>query len=116
MSDEYKLINNRLLSFDEKNLLSFLLKKANICKTKEWLDSVKIFPFENDGMGSYFFFETSYTSIASDVLFKDIDGIVVLATLFVSTKNEPCEVDIWKMNYTPLLKIPDIIEDLRADT
>ena len=82
---------------------------------KNWLDSLKVFPFEDGGMGSYYFLESSYTSIASDVLFKDQDGIVVLATLYVNAENEPCEVDVWKMNYTPLVQIPYVIKDLRQN-
>ncbi len=113
MLDAYKSVNSRLLSFDEKRLLSFLLAKANIYKTKNWLDSLIVIPFEDGGMGGYYIIESSYTSIASDIVFKDKDGIVVLATLYVNTENEPCEVDVWKMNYTPLEQIPFNIKDLR---
>ena len=84
MSDAYKSIKSRYLSSDEKRLLSALLLKARITKTVSWIDSIRIFPFDDGGMGSYYFLECHSLQVASDILFLDSDGICVLATLYVN--------------------------------
>ena len=105
--------NRRVLSEDEKRLLSGLLKKANINKPDSWMDSLLIMPMDDGGMGSYYISDESYTQIASDILFKDEDSVEVLATLYVNSNGEPCEVDMWKMNYSRVKRIPSNLEDQR---
>jgi hypothetical protein len=113
MSDAYKSIKSRYLSSDEKRLLSALLLKAGITKTVSWIDSISIFPFDDGGMGSYYFLECHSIQVASDILFLDSDGVCVLATLYVNNNYEPCEVDMWKMDYSSLKQIPQVIIDVR---
>ena len=105
--------NRRVLSEDEKRLLSGLLKKANINKPDSWMDSLLIMPMDDGGMGSYYISDESYTQLASDILFKDEDSVEVLATLYVNSNGEPCEVDMWKMNYSRVKRIPSNLEDQR---
>lgn len=112
ISEENKLISRRLTE-DEKRLLALLLLKASIIKTKDWLDSLWVTPLNDGGMGSYYIVEESFTKTASDILFVDEDSVPVLASLYVNNAGEPCEVDMWKMNYTKLLHIPNIIIDIR---
>lgn len=115
MSDAYKSIKSRYLSSDEKRLLSALLQRAGITKSISWIDSIKIFPYDDGGMGSYYIIECQSLQIASDILFVDADGICVLATLYVDSNNEPCEVDMWKMDYSSLKQIPQVIIDVRSE-
>lgn len=113
-SEETKSMDRRYLLDDEKRLLTVLLNKAGIFKPDDWLDSVLITPMNDGGMGSYFISKERYTSIASDVLFLDEDHIEVLASLYVNSAGEPCEVDVWKMNYSKLKRIPPVIVDIRV--
>ena len=36
---------------------------------------------------------------------KDSDGIDVLASLYLDQDHEICEVDIWKADFSPLIRI-----------
>lgn len=112
ISEESKLISRRLTE-DEKRLLSVLLLKASIIKTRDWLDSLWVTPINDGGMGSYYIFDEIFTKTASDILFMDEDSVPVLASLYINNAGEPCEVDMWKMNYTKLLHIPNSIIDIR---
>ena len=94
-------------------LLSLLLRKAGIYKPNDWLDSLFIFPMDDGKMGSYYITQELSTEIASDILFLDEDSVEVLASLYVSEQGDPCEVDIWKMDYSELMRIPKILKDIR---
>jgi len=42
----------------------------------------------------------------SEYQFNDVDGIIVIASLYVDNENDLFELDIWKTNYEPLKKLP----------
>ena len=46
--------------------------------------------------------------------FIDKDGVLVLATLYVDEKDAPISVDVWKTNFQPLRKWPQLKSDLTA--
>jgi hypothetical protein len=43
----------------------------------------------------------------SDCQFIDSDGVTVIASLNVDTEGNLFELDIWKTDYSSLIKIPD---------
>lgn len=45
--------------------------------------------------------------------FDDVDGTCVVATLYANHSGTPFELDIWKVDYTPLLHISDRLTALR---
>ena len=42
----------------------------------------------------------------SEYQFNDVDGVIVIASLYVDNENDLFELDIWKTNYEPLKKLP----------
>lgn len=50
--------------------------------------------------------DRDYDHLASDVEFRDEDGVHVLASLFVDRERVPYEVEIWKADDTPLIRLP----------
>lgn len=40
--------------------------------------------------------------------FTDADGVEVLASLNVDQDGRPFELDMWKTDFSPLIRIPDI--------
>lgn len=42
----------------------------------------------------------------SEYQFNDLDGIVVIASLYIDNENKLFELDIWKTNCAPLKKLP----------
>jgi len=99
----------RVLSPEERSLLVYLMAKASLpLPDAEWLDQLKI---EAIGPGRSSFrilrdADRDYDQLASDVVFHDEDEVQVLASLFVDRRQIPYEVEIWKIDDTPLIKLP----------
>lgn len=98
----------------EMALIDFLMKKAAIGVPADWKEQLRVIPMDDGGMGSLVLLpdgivkrEREFGRQASEFLFKDADNVDVLATLNVDTEGEPFELDIWKMDYSPLIKLPD---------
>lgn len=98
----------------EMALIDFLVKKAAIGVPADWKEQLRVIPMDDGGMGSLLLLsggnmrrERQFGRQASDHLFKDADGVDVLATLNVDTEEGPFELDLWKMDYSPLIKLPD---------
>jgi len=43
----------------------------------------------------------------SEHLFLDVDGVTVIASLNIDKDGNLFELDIWKTDYSPLIKYPD---------
>ena len=106
---------NRLPTKEEQMLLKFLIKKASI----NFLDDLKnllVREMEDGGMGSLSLIpkglENEKRAIGeqvSEYQFNDEDGVTVLATLYVDTLERLFEMDVWKVNFSPLIRFPNII-------
>lgn len=100
---------SRIPSLEEKAIISFLLEKASL--PISYLDEMDVTPMEDGGMGSLKL-NTPYSSsisrrnifIASDLYFKDEDGTIVAISLYVSN-GIPYELDVLKMDYSPLISL-----------
>ena len=44
---------------------------------------------------------------ASELRFRDVDGVLVVATLNIDDAGLPFELDMWKTNFEPLKAIPE---------
>lgn len=99
----------RVLSPEERSLLLYLMAKASLLPPDaEWVDQLRI---EAIGPGRSSFkilrdAERDYDQLASDVDFLDEDNVHVLASLFVDRRQTPYEVEIWKVDDTPLIRLP----------
>ena len=43
----------------------------------------------------------------SDLMFQDVDGVDVIASLNTDQNGRLFELDVWKVDYKPLIKLPD---------
>ena len=110
--------NHRLLTSAEKKLLLLLAEKAGCLQNFiELIDSLKVVPMDDGGMGSLLLLQSSSTSSstkmgsrASELLFIDEDGIDVIASLNLDECGVPFELDIWKTDFSPLIQIPEEID------
>lgn len=48
-------------------------------------------------------------SVASELSFHDADGTLVTATLNLDQDGLPFELDIWKTDFSPLIRVPDVL-------
>jgi hypothetical protein len=108
-----KSIQYREPAAEERQLLSALLKQVpHLLLPQGWLDSVRVWSLDDGRMGSFRIAPHSTkvqrpgrADVAS-LEFCDIDGIKVLVSLNLDSEGEPFEVDIWKTNFQPLIRLP----------
>jgi hypothetical protein len=101
----------------ERRLLSVLFSKCNEC-SPEWLTNLLVSSMDDGGMGSLRLRLKSEVDAdpklgrrAAEVQFADADGITVIASLNLSTKGLPFEMDIWKTDFSPLTRVPQFKRD-----
>ena len=104
----------RQLTSAEKGLIQALIERAQgIEIPSDWLEQVRVTPMNDGGMGSLRFLPASLGQMfgegIAEVLFDDADGVAVSATLNLDQTGSPFELDIWKVDFSPLVRIPDRI-------
>lgn len=96
---------------EELCLIRFLVQKASLNMSEGWERSLTVSCLNDGGMGSMKLYmslppkEIISTIFVSECSFKDSDGIDVLASLYLDQDHEICEVDIWKADFSPLIRI-----------
>ncbi|PWK02250.1 hypothetical protein BC749_101313 [Flavobacterium araucananum] len=106
----------RKLSQDEARLLELLVKKSSVVISDNLEEDLDVETMNDDGMGSLKLFPKDISSEnrvfgkqIAECIFLDADGINVIASLNVDDKGKLFELDIWKTDFSPLIKIPEII-------
>jgi hypothetical protein len=105
---------NRKPTLQEIKLLEFLIKKSSVVVPKNWQYSLIVCPMDDGQMGSLKLFPNGeirnkrlFGKIMSDFQFTDQDGVEVIATLNIDKEGKLYELDIWKTDFSPLIKFPD---------
>jgi len=105
-----KKLQVRHITTQIRQMVEILIKNSQ-SENKEYKFSDEIFYFDDGKMGSFGFVYESNEYIGggkyiSDIEFYDIDGILCVATMFAYDNNFVDSVDIWKVDFSPLIKIP----------
>jgi hypothetical protein len=106
--------NKRPLTSNEANLLKILLanKKPQYNNLKTSFTN-NVISLDDGGMGSILFLnehnEKNNLEIValSEYQFNDEDDVPVLATLYSYSDGRLYELDIWKVDFSPLLAYPN---------
>lgn len=108
----------RALREQERSLLRHLMQVGGIEAPREgWLDRVFVEDLDDGGMGSFVIIQPAnkgFSRLLSEAEFNDVDGIKVLASLYVDVDDAPYEVDIWKVDFSPLISLPRFNEEVPA--
>jgi hypothetical protein len=48
-----------------------------------------------------------FDTCAAELHFADVDGVAVVASLYLDSEGLPLELDIWKTDFSPLNTIPN---------
>lgn len=107
----------------EALLLRELAEIAGIEKAEAWIGTARLRDLRDGGMGSFELaadpsLEVSRGKVLrkAAVQFTDADGVEVIASLNARADGVPIEVDIWKTDFSPLVRIPSTfrrLDDLR---
>lgn len=99
----------------ERSLIMALVRRSkNVYLPTNWETSLLVKSMNDGGMGSMqlFFSEASmertFGANASSIEFDDADGVKVIATLYLDKSQIPMEIDVWKTDFNPLMRIPPI--------
>lgn len=105
------MVINRKLKKSEETLLKFLITKAAL--NLSWDSNLFVELMKDGGMGSLRLIPTNskderfFGKMVSECSFFDIDGIKVIASLYLDNNDELFEIDIWKTNFDQLKEIPE---------
>lgn len=105
---------------DELRLLRELARVARLGSPEAWLDALQVRGMDDGGMGSLEFMSMNrqrgrsrgVVVCAAAVQFTDEDGVEVIASLNASENGVPFELDIWKTDFSPLIRIPDVFRSV----
>lgn len=99
-------------------LIGFLIESASLKLSHNWEDQLMVQPMDDGGMGSMVLSHTPNNNTerifgrqVSDCTFADRDGVKVLASLYVDQHDEIYELDLWKVDFSPLQKIADTFQE-----
>lgn len=104
---------NRTPTKTEKNLIGFLIKQSSKESLLDCLDTILVCPMNDGGMGSILIFNKDdepdrvFGEQISECYFVDEDGVDVVVSLNVDNKGNLFELDIWKINFSPVINLPD---------
>ena len=89
----------------EKDLIQHLIGLISDSSMKYQIPSF-VLPLDDGGMGSLQLSDDSYGKDLIQVQYKDNDGQMVFITLVEGQKGMLFELDIWKVDFSPLLVYP----------
>jgi hypothetical protein len=100
----------------EEKFLEFLIKNASVKFSKDWKAGLLVQSMTEDEMGSLYLFPQGITTNhdrefcdeVSEYVFKDEDRREVIATLNIDKKGDLFELDIWKTDFSSLIKFPEV--------
>ena len=105
----------------EGRLLAQLSAAADLAGSlQSWLQVVLVEPIGDGGMGSLRLQVPDVPratghqlAIRSELIFKDADDVDVLVSLYCDANGVPVELDIWKVDYMPVVRFPDELPSAR---
>lgn len=108
------MVLSRKPSMQELKLIRFLVQKAELELELGWDKKLIVTQLNDDGMGSLRLepqglirTNRKLESRVSEHIFKDTDGVDVIASLNLDTNKELFELDLWKTDFSPLLSFPE---------
>lgn len=97
----------------ERRLLLYLAQTGQM--PTEWLGTLMVAEMDDGGMGSLRLAPEGvdkpgrlFGASVAEFSFDDADGVKVWAALYVDKDGTPLEFDMWKVDFSPLVRIPEL--------
>jgi len=88
----------------------------NLNLPSNWKDDLLVQTMDDGGMGSLLLFPNGFVAEkrlfgkeVSRYQFVDADGVDVIVSLYTDKSGKLFEIDSWKVDFSPLIRIPDDI-------
>ena len=105
----------RPLTDDEIQLVEHLVRLASLFVD---VAALRAEPMNDGDMGSLRFASTTegpnFSTSVAEVTFEDEDGVPVSAALYVDQSGALFELDVWKVDFSPLLRWPEASDLARS--
>lgn len=97
----------RLLSEGELAFITEMLKYTTCNRVSlQMLKKINVVEMNDGGMGSLKFIynneDNSFGEVLIGVRFKDVDGVEVIASIYLDRDEKIFELDVWKTDFSPL--------------
>lgn len=101
----------RGVTSEEIALVEWMLRSLPLGAANETpLKACKVRSFDNGGMGGFEFVgsrsDRRFSETISEAIYKDSDGVECIIQLNVDDFGDLMELDIWKTDFSPLVKFP----------
>jgi len=100
-------------TIDESRLLRELAALAKCDNPDAWVETLRVREMDDSGMGSLEIecpssphADRKVTICRAAIQFTDADGVAVIASLNAREDGVPFELDMWKTDFTKLIRIP----------
>ena len=101
------------MTTQEGELMKELLTRANLNPPFDWVNELLVSEMNDGNMGSLCLYPPGITENnqrlfgqqISEYIFKDTDNIDVIASLNLDKNGMLFELDIWKTNFNPTIKL-----------
>lgn len=105
---------------DELRLLRALATAAGMKNPDDWLGALQVREMDDGAMGSLQLLSQDSSGgkgrqlveCKAAVQFTDSDGVEVIASLNADEEGSLFELDMWKTDFSPLIRIPDVFRRL----
>jgi hypothetical protein len=101
-------------SSDELRLIEALVTRSSLQLEGDWEERLLVETMNDGRIGSLLLFpdgrisdDRSLGGTVSELRFKDEDGVEVSVTLNLDQAGAMFEVDSWRVDFRPLIRIPD---------
>ena len=99
----------RNLRLEERMLIAALLSVSHREKLKDLTPEIQARDLQDGGMGSIRFDRADPRRFGQEIAraeYEDMDGVLVSITLNIDDRGELFELDIWKVDFSPLKRFP----------
>lgn len=103
----------RLPTDQEYNLIKELIFLSKKDYLYIQLENLMVVELEDGKMGSLSLMSNGIQNkgnkqieLCSEKIFKDVDEVTVIASLYIDVKGNLYELDIWKVDYSPIISLP----------
>jgi hypothetical protein len=97
----------------ELQFIAYMIREGKGKMRANWSDSLMVAPMDNGGMGSLLLYPDGkvidgrrFGRTLHEVEFRDVDHVTVVAALNLDQDDELLELDIWKVNFDALIRLP----------
>jgi hypothetical protein len=105
--------SNRKPTKEEERLIDFLINQSSKKFPSDWKEKITVRSMDDGGMRGIIIFidndseqDRLFGEQISEYHFTDEDGVNVIASLNIDNKGNLFELDMWKTDFSPLIKLP----------